>query len=116
MTTIIRDDLSTKLIHFTKGNVDEATANLHSILNQGKLIGGSGFIKGGYRCVCFSESPIGKFSYVLAKPELFKFPYAPLGVMIDKSWLYEKGGRPVIYESEEEYELLHESQRYRHKL
>lgn len=112
---IIRDDLSTKLIHFMKGSVEDATKTFHSILNQKIIIGGTGYIKGGFKCVCFTESPIGKFSYVLSKPELFDFPYVPLGIMVDKTWLYEKGGRPVIYQSDEEYYLLHDTQKYKHK-
>jgi hypothetical protein len=35
--------------------------------------------------------------------------------MVDKVWLYEKGGRPVIYQSEAEFKLLRPSQRFRHK-
>ena len=34
--------------------------------------------------------------------------------MLDKRWLYVKGGRPVIYQSDEEFTLLHEKQRFRH--
>lgn len=40
--------------------------------------------------------------------------YAPLGVMVDKRWLFSHGGRPVIYQPESEYETLPESLRYRH--
>jgi hypothetical protein len=40
--------------------------------------------------------------------------YSPFGVMIDKAWLFEQGGRPVIYQPDAEYELLHESQQFRH--
>ncbi|MBN1254682.1 MAG: hypothetical protein JXA50_05350 [Deltaproteobacteria bacterium] len=111
-----RDDLSSKLIHFTKGDQKEAVANIRSILNQSKLVGGSGFIKGGYRCVCFTESPIGKFPHLFSDENPVKFPYAPLGIMVDKTWLWERGGRPVIYQSDEEYNLLHEQQRWRHKI
>ena len=111
-----RDDLSNKLIHFTKGEPEEAVANIRSILKQSKLIGGSGFIKGGYRCVCFTESPIGKFPHLFSDENPLKFPYAPFGIMVDKKWLWERGGRPVIYQSDEEYKLLHEQQRWRHKI
>ena len=110
-----RDDLSNKLIHFTKGDSAQAVDNFRSILDSEKLRGGTGFIKGGFKCVCFTESPIGKFSHVLTDPKLFKFPYAPLGVMVDKKWLFERGGRPVIYQPEEEYELLSGDVRWRHK-
>jgi hypothetical protein len=40
--------------------------------------------------------------------------YKPFGVMVSKSWLFSQGGRPVIYQPDEEFELLHESQRFRH--
>ena len=112
---MIRDDLSTKLIHFTSGSDQEAADIFLKIINEGKLIGGSGYIKGGYTCICFTESPIGKLAHILANRQAYNFRYAPFGVTVDKLWVWEKGGRPVIYQSDEEYELLHEDQRYRHK-
>jgi hypothetical protein len=41
--------------------------------------------------------------------------YKPFGVMVPKKWLFSKGGRPVIYQPDAEYEFLHDSQKYRHK-
>lgn len=114
-TKIIRDDLSNKLIHFTKGTVEEATISIYSILHQKKLISGSGNIMGDFKCICFTESPIAKFSYVLSNSGVFEFPYAPLGIMVDKIWLFKQGGRPVIYQPDSEYDLLNDSQKYRHK-
>jgi hypothetical protein len=40
--------------------------------------------------------------------------YAPFGVMVDKSWLFSRGGRPVIYQPENEYFQLPEAFRHRH--
>jgi hypothetical protein len=40
--------------------------------------------------------------------------YKPFGVMVDKAWLFDRGGRPVIYRPDAEYSLLHETQRFRH--
>jgi len=110
-----RDDLSNKLIHFTKGTDQESADIFLKIISESRLLGGKRFIKGGYTCVCFTESPVGKLAHILANRHLLNFDYAPFGVMVDKIWLWNKGGRPVIYQSDEEYELLHESQRYRHK-
>src|ERR1019366_7589654 len=31
-----------------------------------------------------------------------------------KAWLFEKGGRPVIYQPEAEYDLLVDAQKWRH--
>jgi len=112
---MIRDDLSSKLIHLTKrGDGINPSDVFDSIISEGALRGGTGLIKGGYRCICFSEAPIGKLGQILANPSQHGVRYAPLGVMVDKAWLYAQGGRPVIYQSEEEYELLVEEQRYRH--
>ena len=112
----MRDDLSTKLIHFTKGSNKEAAGTFLKILSENRLLGGTGYIKGAYRCVCFTESPIGKLVHILANRETYHFNYAPFGVMVDKLWLWERGGRPVIYQSDEEFELLDHKQKYRHKI
>ncbi len=112
---MIRDDLSNKLIHFTRGDAEQAITNFNSILSQKKLIAGTRDIKGSFKCVCFTESPIAKFSYILANPKVHNFPYAPFGIMVDKVWLFEKGGRPVIYQPDEDYNLLENSIKYRHK-
>lgn len=54
---MIRDDLSNKLIHLTNGDDPSAEAAFLSIVEQRQLIGGSGCIRGRYKCVCFSEAP-----------------------------------------------------------
>ncbi|HQT25640.1 MAG TPA: hypothetical protein PLK99_03475 [Burkholderiales bacterium] len=112
---MIRGDLSNRLIHLTKGNtLEEASTNFLEIVRQGKLIGGTGHIRGGYTCVCFSEAPITVLSQVLSNPTVHDMRYAPLGIMVQKQWLFERGGRPVIYQSDAEFELLPEELKYRH--
>ncbi|MFC1963722.1 hypothetical protein ACFLVL_03775 [Chloroflexota bacterium] len=113
---MIRDDLSDKLIHFTKGSDEEAADIFLKIINESRLLGGRGYIKGSHCCVCFTESPIGKLAHILANRETYRFTYAPFGVMVDKLWLWDRGGRPVIYQSDQEYKLLHTDQKYRHKI
>jgi hypothetical protein len=112
---MIRDDLSTKLIHFTKGNLEQAIEKFTSIISEGRLKGGTGGIKGGHRCVCFTESPIGKFPYIFATTNGDKFPYAAFGVMVDKAWLFAQRGRPVIYQPDDEYQKLPDHMKWRHK-
>lgn len=113
--SMVRDDLSTRLIHFTRGGTDqEAASKFLSIFNDKKLLGSNQDIRGGYRCVCFTEAPVSKFAQVLAVPGQLGMRYRPFGVMVDKSWLFDHGGRPAIYQPESEFELLHESQRFRH--
>ena len=110
-----RDDLSDKLIHLTKGTWSQAADSFHKIVEEKRLLGGTGGMQYGIKCVCFSEAPISKLAHILAYRYKVNFKYAPFGVMVDKRWLFEKGGRPVIYQPEEEYNLLHVDQRYRHK-
>ncbi|MCD5326785.1 hypothetical protein ACFFU8_18030 [Chromobacterium piscinae] len=103
-----RKDMSDFLVHWTK-EVDGSNAfdNLFNIYENMELLGGSGFIKGDYRCVCFTEAPEGTFHDVWSR-------YSGFGVKVRKDWLFAKGGRPVIYQSDDEYDLLHEDQKWRH--
>ncbi len=111
---MIRDDLSDKLIHLTRGSHDRAAEAFRAILEEKRLLGGAGCIKGGFRCICFSEAPISQLSRILAKPMVHGMRYAPFGVMLDKAWLFDRGGRPVIYQSDSEFQLLHDNHKYRH--
>lgn len=118
---MVRDDLSDRLIHLTRGtgtdaakNRDEAVLNLIAILKSSVLKGGDGFIKGKYRCTCFSEAPVSKLPYIIANATAHKFKYEPYGVMVDKRWFYQQGGRPVIYGPEDDYKALPEDMKYRY--
>lgn len=113
---MIRDDLSDRLVHLTKGKTEkEAAERFMSIVRDKALLGGTRLIRGDYQCVCFTESPISKLGAILAEPSIHGVPYAPFGVMLTKTTLFAAGGRPVIYQPESEFEMLHQSQRYRHK-
>lgn len=110
-----RPDLSTKLVHLVKGDTTEvALGVLMAILDQKKLRGGNGKIRGGYTCVCFTESPLAQLCLSLSRREANQFKYRPLGIMVDKDWAFEKGARPAIYQPDEEFNLLPEELRYRH--
>jgi hypothetical protein len=112
---MIRDDLSEQLIHLTRGEPDQAAADTFvKILGDRKLLGGAGLIRGHFPCVCFTEAPVAKLSQILAAPGVHGMRYKPSGIMVTKSWLFFRGGRPVIYQPDAEYDLLHESQKYRH--
>lgn len=112
---MIRDDISDRLVHLTRGvSVEAAAESFLSIFRESRLRGGNGCIKGGHNCVCFSEAPVGKLATILANPMAHGMRYSPFGVMVEKAWLYKQGGRPVIYQSDAEFELLAEDQRYRH--
>jgi len=119
---MIRDDLSNKLIHLTRGDSaddptkaqEQALERFHSIVAHKKLLGGSGYIKGSYKCVCFTEAPISKLSHILASGPSTDVRYSPYGVMVEKKWIYQKGGRPAIYGPDHDFEKLPDEMKYRH--
>jgi hypothetical protein len=112
---MIRDDLSNKLIHLTSDNNDSTSVNnFLRIINSGILKGGSKYIKGGFKCICFSETPISKLGYILAQVNSKGFRYSPFGFMFDKRYMFELGARPVIYQTDNEFDSLPESIKYRH--
>ena len=109
-----RTDISNRLIHFTKGNTpEEAFDRLRKIMSDRVILGGSTFRKGNITCVCLSEAPSKSLPDGLRSYKGYA-PYSSFGVMFDKKWVFSRGGRPVIYEPDDEYELLPESLRWRH--
>jgi hypothetical protein len=109
-----RNDISDYLIHFTKGtSQNEAFENLCSIATERCLRGNVNHIKGEYRCICFSEAPLTALSNGLVNPNYYS-KYSPFGVMVPKRWLYAQGGRPIIYQSDNEFYELPEAIRWRH--
>lgn len=110
---MIRGDLSNQLIHLTKGPPEQASASFLNIIKLKKLIGGNGNIRGGYTCICFSEAPLNVLSLSLSE-EKKGFRYAPLGLIVSKYWFFKQGGRPVIYQPEEDFLNLPECFKFRH--
>ena len=42
-------------------SINDAFTVLRTIIAERRLIAGNGMIKGGYRCVCFTEAPLMAF-------------------------------------------------------
>ncbi|MFZ2362416.1 MAG: hypothetical protein WA040_23960 [Anaerolineae bacterium] len=109
-----RNDLSDYLIHFTKGDsLEAAFVCLRKIMAERRLLGSNSLIKGGYSCVCFSEAPLTALQNGLMNPQFYS-QYSPFGVLVHKYWLFQQGGRPVIYQPDDEFSVLPESHRWRH--
>jgi len=103
-----RIDLTNYLTHWVKSDTEqEAYRILSSIIVSGKLYGGNGHIKGKYTCICFTETPEKAFQESESR-------YQPFEIQVPKSWIFEQGGRPVIYQSDNEFDALPESIRWRH--
>jgi hypothetical protein len=112
---MIRGDLSNRLIHLTRGTTSkEASEKFLSIVRESRLLGSNGYIRGGANCVCFSEAPLSVLTHTLSAPTENGMRYAPFGVIVSKSWLFQQGGRPVIYQSHDEYDALPDALKFRH--
>ena len=116
---LVRRDVGELLFHFTR-TPEEAAVSwgtpgggqmttlssafnvLKKILYEGKLDGTSTWTHG-QKCVCLTEAPITEFNSVfalvaIAASKQERPRYEPYGVAVSKRWLFEKGGRPVIYD------------------
>lgn len=110
-----RPDIAPEVIHFTKGDsVQHAFSMLRKILDERQLLGGTGYIRSGARCVCFTEAPLEQLCEIFWWTAHDGLRYKPFGILASKRWLFERGGRPVIYQPEEEYIGLPVDLRYRH--
>jgi hypothetical protein len=122
----VRRDLGSMLFHFTRAAPAEggnrtrtAYENLESILKERRLRGAAGAIKGGHKCVCFTEAPITEMAALfnlsrISAGDQMKPRYEPFGIAVPKKWLFERGGRPVIYQPVNEYAALPAEMQYRH--
>ena len=113
----IRSDLSDWLIHCTQPtDVLSAFDVLRKILQEASLIGSNQYIKAQCKCVCFSESPLTKIKSLITYCDTHQcsLRYAPYGIAVKKEWLFEQGGRPVIYQTDNEFSITSDEHKYRH--
>jgi len=111
---MIRDDLSNRLIHLTKGSFADAELTFNKIIQEKRLCGSNKDIRGGHKVICFSEAPISKLGLILANSNVENMRYCPFGFMFEKEYLFKLGARPAIYQPNDEFNLLHEDQQFRH--
>lgn len=114
----IRSDMTTQLIHLTKDK-DGKSADywLWKILTEKalKAFGGTN-IPLNCKCVCFQEVPIFSIAEVLLAETIVDpthARYSGYGIRIDKQYIFNKGGRHVVYGSPGRKYLDHEW-RYSH--
>lgn len=110
-----RPDLSPNLLHLTRGESRAAAFGvLRTIVAERQLRGGDGYIRGGFRCVCFTEAPIAQLANIFRWSEAKPLRFQPYGVLLGKEYLFALGGRPVIYQPDSEYHCLPDEIKYRH--
>lgn len=121
---IARSDIGDLLVHWTRRKETENQTTsafniLRKIIREKRIKGGDGYIRGGYDCVCFTESPISDLVKVfslakMSEDKARRHRYEPYGIGIKKEWLFNQGGRPVIYGSSDDFNELPDSQRRRY--
>ena len=130
---LVRRDIGNLLFHFTRAPQTDfitietewgsrsmsasAFAVLEKILYEGKLIGTSDWTYG-ETCICFTEAPIQEFNSIfslvdIASSEKERPRYEPYGIAVSKTFLFDRGGRPVIYDHPSSFDELPSSQKYR---
>ena len=108
-----RTDMSTFVTHLTRENSTQNVNDvLYQIIKDKTLVASttsSGFITGEHGAVCFQDIPLTSICqnvfYEQKKQESFsyyKLRYRALGIMFSKPYIFNKGGRPVIYDKTEE--------------
>lgn len=111
---MIRDDISNKLIHLTRDFEGlSGEQRFYEIIKSKKLLGGKTDVRGPFKCICFSETPISSIAQLIAR-QTSDMRYLPYGFMFSKEYLFSLGARPVIYQPEVEYETLPDEIKYRH--
>ena len=83
------------------------------ILQEGRLLGRTGFVKGGTPCVSFTETPIDILAAGLNHAKGTE-RYSPFGIRFAKAHIFAAGGRPVIYQPDAEYAFLPPELQWRH--
>jgi hypothetical protein len=115
---IVRRDMSDLLFHFTRRTKTESAKNvLDKILNERKLKGTAKSSEQD-KFICFTEAPIQECNSIFSLVSIATQPghlprYEPYGVAVPKKWLYEKGGRHVIYDHPDARKEISSSQNYR---
>lgn len=108
-----RTDLSTNVVHLTCGTTQRDKIDVLLDILEQKTIRGStterGFIVGSTPAVCFQDAPLHALVQNLWYEKKYrdanenaKWRYASAGVLFRKTFVYRKGGRPVIYDKTSE--------------
>ena len=124
-----RSDLSSQLVHLTRSTeIDSKKIGpvdvLVKILCDRRIVGStttSGFVCGDIPASCFQDIPVYSVSQNIHAEEQYRSEvpeaqvrYTGVGLMFPKPYVYERGGRPVIYEDTERAKsMLPESEWWR---
>jgi hypothetical protein len=100
------------LILDRRGADHSAFAALWRIVQTRRLLATSDLLRGDVPAVCWTAVPLGELPQLRAfRSHLGRWDFEPYGVCVLRSWLEERGARPVIYGDEEVWQQLAQAQR-----
>lgn len=112
-----RTDIGGYLTHLTKGNNEmDAVEVLIKILNEKTIKASDGFTIDKEKVVCFQDAPLyGIVQNLIYEEAHFKGRkrYEGTGLMLAKPYMFNKGCRPVIYETRENSNELFSNVKWR---
>lgn len=109
-----RPDMADHVVHFMSGRTwEDAFGTLNKIIRERRLLGSGRVNRDHHVCVCFSEAPLLVSRQGPVNPDAYS-RYRPFGVLFDKRWIFARGGRPVIYQSEADYAQMPVNLQWRH--
>jgi len=112
-----RPDLSTFLVHLTRGTDDEAAFQKLKSIIKSKQLNQSAYKVGNEHVVCFTETPVGCLKTAGGLKNYTDFSnYSCFGIMVNKKDVYESGGRPVLYLEQQYLEELPTEIKWRHQI
>ncbi|PCI97458.1 MAG: hypothetical protein COB15_07795 [Flavobacteriales bacterium] len=113
----VRGDITNFLVHWTKDSDIVAFDVLKKIISEEKIKGNIKLVKGGFKVVCLTETPIFEminfFNLDKIQTEIGT-KYLPFGIGFYKPNVFRDGGRPVIYGDDNDYKELSEANKWRH--
>lgn len=121
-----RSDFTSRVTHLTRRTDDKnAFEVLCNILDEKTIHASdvSGYIRNGNKAVCFQDVPLHSLTENVRYEEEYgishaqsnkaKFRYEAFGLRFNKGNLFVKGGRPVIYGTDEELDGMPENEQWR---
>lgn len=85
---------------------------LRRIVATGRLLSSGRWNRAGREVVSFSDRRLSEISKLKKfRPHLGRWDFLPYGIAIQRNWIAQHGGRPVIYGEQPKWEQLDQSQR-----
>lgn len=101
------NDFLDNLILDREGADHSALATLWRIVRTSRLVATCEMVRGDTAVVSFTAVPLAEIHHLHTfRSHLGRWDFEPFGICIDRSWLEERGAKPVLYDDESGWESL----------